>query len=67
MTTLDDVLILIPVFDDWQSFARLLVDLDAALAEAGDSAHVLAVDDGSTTALDPSMALALPGTAPARR
>ena len=51
MTTLEDVLILIPVFDDWESFARLLVDLDAALAAAGDSARVLAVDDGSTTAL----------------
>ena len=63
MTTLEDVLILIPVFDDWESFARLLVDLDAALAAAGDSARVLAVDDGSTTALDPSAIPACPGRA----
>jgi polyisoprenyl-phosphate glycosyltransferase len=44
------VLFVIPVFNDWASFAELLTRLDQALAEAGISAKVLGVDDGSTIA-----------------
>ena len=42
------IVILIPVFNDWASLARLLPRLDAALADQGLEADVLVVDDGST-------------------
>jgi glycosyltransferase involved in cell wall biosynthesis len=42
------ILILIPVFNDWPSVARLLVDLDRVLCAAGRNARVLLVDDGSS-------------------
>ena len=42
------LLILIPVFNDWVSVARVLSELDALLEGRG--ASVLLVDDGSTTA-----------------
>ncbi|MDB5353146.1 MAG: glycosyl transferase [Planctomycetota bacterium] len=45
------VVILIPLFDDWESFAELAPRLDEALALAGETADVLIVDDGS--ALEP--------------
>lgn len=42
------VVVLIPVFNDWEAFARLLAELDGPLATACDEARVLAIDDGST-------------------
>lgn len=48
-----DILVLSPVFNDWVAFGTLLDHLDASLAEAGMSARVLAVDDGSITGPDP--------------
>jgi hypothetical protein len=42
-------LLLIPVFNDWASLARLLTELDEVLAAVGRKADVLVVDDGSTT------------------
>ncbi len=44
------VLFVIPVFNDWASFATLLTQLDRALVEDGLRATVLGVDDGSTIA-----------------
>jgi hypothetical protein len=44
------IVILIPVFNDWSSLARLLPDLDAVLTDHDREAEVLVVDDGSTTA-----------------
>lgn len=42
------VAIVVPVFDDWASFARLAQELDrVAAVHPGWSIHVLAVDDGS--------------------
>ena len=41
------VLILIPLFNDWESFAELAPKLDDALAENGLAADILVVDDGS--------------------
>lgn len=45
---LDRVVIVIPVFNDWASLARLLPEIDAALGSAGLSGRVAIVDDGST-------------------
>lgn len=42
------VAILIPVFNDWGSLARLLPEIDAALGEEGLEGLVTVVDDGST-------------------
>lgn len=42
------LLILVPVYDDWDAVALLLPRLDDSLAEAGLRARVLLVDDGST-------------------
>lgn len=42
------VVILIPVFNDWESLRLLLPAIDRALAAAGRSARVFVVDDGST-------------------
>ena len=44
----DEVVILIPVFNDWESLALLLPKLDAVLAAHFLSVDVLVVDDGST-------------------
>lgn len=40
--------ILIPVYNDWASLARLLTTLGDALASAGLAADILVVDDGSS-------------------
>jgi polyisoprenyl-phosphate glycosyltransferase len=42
------VVILIPVFNDWESLWSLIPMIDATLAEGGQAARVLVVDDGST-------------------
>ena len=47
-------LILVPLFNDWESFAELAAGLDNALASAGRSADVLIVDDASTIDPDPA-------------
>jgi len=44
-----DVLILIPLYNDWASAAALLPSLDASLARAGLSGEVAFIDDGSAT------------------
>jgi polyisoprenyl-phosphate glycosyltransferase len=46
------VLFVIPVFNDWASLATLIEYLDQALATHGFTATILAVDDGSTIAAD---------------
>jgi len=43
-----DVVVLIPVFNDWDALRPLLADLDATFARGGRVARVLIVDDGST-------------------
>jgi polyisoprenyl-phosphate glycosyltransferase len=45
----DQVLILMPVFNDWVCLAALLAILDRELAVEGIAARVLVVDDGSTS------------------
>ena len=39
---------LVPIFNDWASAARLLVDLDRVAGERGESYSIVLVDDGST-------------------
>ena len=51
------LLILIPVYNDWPAFSKLLRLLDESLARSGLRANVLAVDDGSTLSPDPSTGL----------
>ena len=46
------VVILIPVFNDWESLCSLIPMIDATLAESGQLASILVVDDGSTQELD---------------
>lgn len=46
-TTPRDVLIVIPVYNDWDAVSLLLDRLDAVLAGSGIAADVLLVDDGS--------------------
>lgn len=59
----DELLILIPCFNDWPALAKLLPTLERELAKAGISASVLVVDDGST---DPPPSKLLAGGAIAR-
>jgi polyisoprenyl-phosphate glycosyltransferase len=47
------LVILIPVFNDWQAVALLLPALDHALADCPMHVEVLLVDDASTQVLDP--------------
>lgn len=42
------VVILVPVFDDWESLTRLLRELDSTLQSAAIPCRVTIVDDGST-------------------
>src|SRR5260370_15500721 len=46
--TQDRIVILIPMFNDWDAADLLLSDLDRALANSPMSAEVLFIDDGST-------------------
>ena len=48
MTVRNDLLILIPIYNDWEAVGLLLPSLDRVLAGAGLIADVLLVDDGST-------------------
>jgi glycosyltransferase involved in cell wall biosynthesis len=43
-----EIVVLIPVFNDWDALRKLLPRLDAVLATHGLEADVLVVDDGST-------------------
>jgi polyisoprenyl-phosphate glycosyltransferase len=48
MSGRNDLLILIPIYNDWDAVGLLLPSLDGVLAGAGLIADVLLVDDGST-------------------
>jgi len=57
MPTLPErIVILIPMFNDWDAAELLLADLDSALAEYPLSAEVLFIDDGSTLPMPESFA-----------
>ncbi|QDV34061.1 glycosyltransferase [Tautonia plasticadhaerens] len=47
------LVVLIPVYNDWEALRRLLPELDRVLASSGLPADVLVVDDGSLT--DPDL------------
>ncbi|MDA1089165.1 MAG: glycosyltransferase [Proteobacteria bacterium] len=47
-----DIVILMPVFDDWDSVFILLAQLDGVLKEAGLKASIIVVDDGSPVFAD---------------
>jgi glycosyltransferase involved in cell wall biosynthesis len=47
------VVILIPLFNDWETFAKLVVKIDDVLTSAGREADILIVDDASVVDPDP--------------
>jgi hypothetical protein len=47
-----NILFVIPIFNDWASFRRLVDDIDLALAGRDCTATILAVDDGSSADVD---------------
>lgn len=49
----EDLVVLIPVFNDWVALRLLLDELDGVLGAVGLRADVLVVDDGSTVAAGP--------------
>ncbi len=59
-----NLLILIPLFNDWEAVRRLLTELDAVLSTVGRSASVLLVDDGSSEMLGADIEIV--ATAPSR-
>ena len=52
------IVILAPVFNDWEASAMLLRDLDVALVRSGMDPHVILIDDGSTDAMPPGFSAA---------
>ena len=42
------LVIIVPVFNDWESFGRLVKDIDATLPSGVRDVRIVAVDDGST-------------------
>src|ERR1700723_3031988 len=48
-----EVLILVPVYNDWEALAKLLAATDLVLGEHGLRADVLVVDDASTRKVGP--------------
>ena len=50
-----DLVVVSPVFDDWEAVAMLLPILDQELAACGATARVLLVDDGSIQCAPPSL------------
>jgi polyisoprenyl-phosphate glycosyltransferase len=51
--SLDELFVLIPIYNDWTAAGLLLPRLDHVLADAGLTADVLLVDDGSTAGVPP--------------
>jgi glycosyltransferase involved in cell wall biosynthesis len=51
----DDLVILLPVFNDWPALRKLLAELDRVLVADGLAADVLVVDDGSTLPFDETL------------
>jgi hypothetical protein len=49
----DDIVVMIPLYNDWASLRLLLADLDGVLAADGRRARVVVVDDGSTVDPEP--------------
>lgn len=46
------ITVVIPIYNDWESFVRLVIDIDALSLPRDISLNILAVDDGSIEALD---------------
>ncbi|MBF0128393.1 MAG: glycosyltransferase [Alphaproteobacteria bacterium] len=47
-----NLMFVVPIFNDWVSFRRLVVEIDRALDGSGHRASILAVDDGSSLPMD---------------
>lgn len=55
-----NLIFVIPIFNDWQSFRQLIVNIDKALAGMECRATVLAIDDGSSAELDEPLGFEAP-------
>src|SRR5436190_17043862 len=49
------LLVLIPIYNDWDAVSQLLVNLDRVLTHSGLRARVMLVDDGSSAPVDESI------------
>ena len=47
-----DIVVLTAVYNDWDSFKRLLAELDSVMADSGCNVRIVVVDDGSPTFAD---------------
>jgi polyisoprenyl-phosphate glycosyltransferase len=48
------IAIVMPVLDDWVSFAAIVIEISERFAGSEFAFHVVAVDDGSAESLDPA-------------
>lgn len=53
MESTDEITIVIPVYNDWRSFRRLVEDLEVACREKPFRLAILAIDDGSSSGPEP--------------
>jgi len=51
----NDLIILLPVYNDWESFSILLSELEKTMSNLGRQARILTVDDGSTIEFSPTI------------
>jgi len=51
----EDLTILVPVYNDWESFGELVSDLDETLRDLNKTCSILAVDDCSVDPFDPEL------------
>jgi len=49
---MQEIAVVLPIFNDWHSFVRLIPDLESAFAGTGVDVTVVAVDDGSVDPLE---------------
>jgi hypothetical protein len=48
----EPLLVLIPIYNDWEAVSQLLVSLDRVMTEAGLTTRVMLIDDGSSVPVD---------------
>lgn len=54
-TNQDNLIILLPVYNDWESFSIVLSELEITMSKLGRQVRILTVDDGSTIEFSPKL------------